>query len=102
MKFVFIISIWQDHDYCCPGSDTLRLRWFGAQDQIQRLKQQLDKVRMRECRAKRLIKNLLGELKQKNVLIKELQMKLNEHSGKLSYTLTHTTVFKCYLFRRIS
>ncbi|XP_028278921.1 THAP domain-containing protein 6-like [Parambassis ranga] len=69
-----------DHDYSCPGSDTLRLRWFSAQDHIQRLKQQLDKVRMRECRAKRVIKNLLGELKQKNVLIKELQMKLNEHN----------------------
>ncbi|XP_047457713.1 THAP domain-containing protein 6-like isoform X2 [Mugil cephalus] len=68
-----------DHDYSCSSSETLRLKWLGAQDQIQKLKRRLVKVRMRECRTKKAMRAfLVGELGQNDVLAQELQTDLDE------------------------
>ncbi|XP_030014418.1 zinc finger protein ZFAT isoform X3 [Sphaeramia orbicularis] len=70
-----------DHDYSCPDYETLRQKWLQAQDQIEKLQRQLVNVRMRECRAKKALKNVVGKLRYKILLTHELQMKLNQYAS---------------------
>lgn len=76
-------SVCQDHGYALPTSPfSLKTRLSEALARVESLERDKKNSMAREKRAKTTVRNLLGDLREKNVINEELKLKLDLYSGK--------------------
>uniref|UniRef100_A0A8C1RMH9 THAP-type domain-containing protein n=1 Tax=Cyprinus carpio TaxID=7962 RepID=A0A8C1RMH9_CYPCA len=74
-----------DHSYALPNSPThLKVRLSEALARVESLEREKQNAKARERRAKKTIKSLLEDLKEKNLINEELNERLGFHSGKIN------------------
>ena len=76
MKIIFF----QDHQYALDPIK-VKKKLTEAQEKVEELQRDLRNAKDRERRNKKTVKSLQEDLKHKNMLTKELQQKLDFHSG---------------------
>ncbi|KAK9966342.1 hypothetical protein ABG768_003460 [Culter alburnus] len=75
--------ILRDHSYALPNSPTrLKARLSEALARVESLEREKQNAKTRERRAKKTVKSLLEDLKEKNLINEELNERLGFHSGK--------------------
>lgn len=76
-------SVCQDHGYALPTFPfSLKTRLSEALARVESLERDKKNSMAREKRAKTTVRNLLGDLREKNVINEELKLKLDLYSGK--------------------
>lgn len=77
--------ILQDHQYALDP-DKVKHKLTEAKERLEELQRDLRNAKDRERRHKKIVETLLDNLKCRNMLTKELQQKLDFHSGWLCRT----------------
>lgn len=65
----------------------MKQKLIEAQTRAEELQRQLNNVNARERRSKKTVQSLLDELKLKNMISEELQLKLDLYSGRFFFQL---------------
>lgn len=76
--------IFQDHHYAFDPAKA-KNNIAEAQEQLEKLQRELRNAKDREKRHHKRVKNLLQDLKEKEILTEELQQKLDYYSGWLAW-----------------
>lgn len=74
------MGIFQDHQYTFDPI-SMKKKFFEAQEKLERLRRELRQYKERDRRQKKAVQSLQEELKTKNVVIEELQKKLDGFTG---------------------
>lgn len=78
----------------------MKQKLIEAQTRAEELQRQLNNVNARERRSKKTVQSLLDELKLKNMISEELQLKLDLYSGRFFFSYIGTfggiALWRCY------
>ncbi|XP_061638411.1 THAP domain-containing protein 6-like [Phyllopteryx taeniolatus] len=70
-----------DHSYTLPSATPLKKKLDQALARVESLERENRNAKIRESRAKQMVRCLLDELKEKNLINKELQDRIDFYSG---------------------